>query len=84
MLIGLSYLRLIFGACFKITEWAKDGPACALDDDAIGVIVGKLKDGRAAIRALYVSDDGTLTHGPLCVGGASGSGQDSALAANQK
>ena len=84
MLIGLSYLRLIFGACFKITEWAEDNPTVAFDDDAIGVVIGKLKDGVAAYRTLYVSNDGALTHGPLCVGSASGSGQDSAFAANQK
>jgi|SRR5665213_43364 len=73
-------VRLIFGECFKIREWAEDVSACALNDDAIGVIVGKLKDGRAATRALYISDDGALSHGPLCVDGA----KHTALAASQK
>jgi hypothetical protein len=67
-------VRLIFGECFEVTEWAKDGPATALDDGAIGVVVGKLKNGVPASRALYISDDGTLTHGPLRVLGQTSEG----------
>jgi hypothetical protein len=67
-------VRLIFGECFEVAKWSEDGPAVALDDKAVGVVIGKLKDGVSASRALYVSDDGALTHGPLRVLGQTSEG----------
>ena len=38
---------------------------CAVDERAVGQIVGELEDGTAAIRALYLDADGSLSQGPI-------------------
>jgi hypothetical protein len=51
---------------FNRTVRSDSVPAiCAVDDRAVGQIVGKLKDGTPAIRALYLDAQGALSHGPV-------------------
>lgn len=49
---------------FEAVEWPEDCPALAFDDGVVGYFIGHTEDGVAAYKALQVTEDNKLRHGP--------------------